>query len=145
MGFLIIIIGVGLLAAGGYTGRDTYRLLTSGVHTSGEVVEVKEDVVTRRKDTQGYSEISIEKRYSTFVSFSDTEGRVVRFQDRMSSSRPLYNKGDKVDVIYMEKTPLQTAVIDHGLMNWMVSGILGFMGCFFIVGGIYTVKHNLKA
>ena len=144
MGFLMLLIGVGLLAGSGYRGLDTYKFLNNGIRASGEVVEVKEEMVTRRKNTQGYSEISTEKRYYTFVSFSDTEGKSVLFQDSMSSNRPSYSQGDKVDVIYMENAPLKTAVIDHGLMNWMVSGILGFIGCFFFFGGIYTVQYGRR-
>jgi hypothetical protein len=135
-GVFILLLGFALLAGSWHFGQQTRELLSQGIHVQGEIIEIKEEWKTTTERRQGYPSRQVEKvSYHPVVFFRDKANNEVRFRDAAGSNYPNFQKGQKVEVIYLEKDPPGTATIDHGMMNWMVPGILALLGVASLLGG----------
>lgn len=139
-GFFFVLIGLGCLWGAYYFGMKTQELLAHGLHTQGKVVNVKQELRTETKHRQGYGDIKTQRMmYYPVVAFEDSKHHSVQFTQQGGSSSPSYNKGDEVEVIYLESDPSGTAIIDEGMWNWIVPGSLGLLGIIFAIGGVWAI------
>jgi len=115
---ILVLAGLGVMSLGGYLGRTTYLLKSSGESTQGTV-----QFLELKKTLHGSS-------YYPVVQFATREGTMVQFRDGMGSNPPAYHEGDPVNVRYFRNEPEATATIDRGTADWVVPGILCVMGSF---------------
>lgn len=115
---ILVLVGMGVMALGGYLERTVYLLKSSGDSAAGIV-----QFLELKKTAHGSS-------YYPVVEFSTRQGIRVQFRDGMGSDPPAYREGDPVTVLYFRDQPEGTATIDRGLLNWLAPGILCVMGSF---------------
>ena len=139
-GMVFVLIGAGCLYGAWFFGIKTKDLLEHGLHTTGQVVDVKQELHTDTKHRQGYGDIKTQHMmYYPIVKFDDSQHHSVQFTQQGGSSSPSHNKGDSVEVIYLEIDPQGTAIINEGMMNWIVPGALGGMGLVFALAGAWAI------
>ena len=134
-GFFMVLVALALLGGAGWTGKNTYELVTAGTHVQGRVAEVKQELSTTTKYRDGYSEKTTKMRYKFIVDFKDGKGTTLQFKDSQSADYRAYNVGEEVPVLYLERDPRGTATIDHGFLNWILPGALGLFGVLLAVFG----------
>lgn len=138
-GALFALAGFGMLGGAAYFGMKTHELVTKGLHAEGIVADVQQHQSTKTRTHNGYRETYTAIDYTFTVDFKDSKGASVEFKDPVAQSSKSWQKGDKVDVLYLENDPKGSANINRGAMNWMVPGILGFIGLIFAGVGTMTV------
>ena len=136
-GFFMVLVALAFLGGAGWTGKNTYELVVQGTHVQGTIAEVTQELSTSTKHRDGYTEKTTKMKYHFIVDFKDGKGTVFQFRDSQSSSYRAYNEGEEVPVLYLERDPRGTATIDHGLLNWLLPGALGFFGL--LLGGCGAV------
>jgi hypothetical protein len=142
-GALAVLLGIGCIAAAIWLGMQTQELLTHGIHTQGKVVGMEQEMRTETRRRQGLPDMSVQKTfYHPVVEFDDGAHHGVRFTERTGNTSPAHNKGETVTVIYLEKDPKGTAIIDEGVLNWFVPGILAILGLIFTLGGAWTISRQ---
>jgi hypothetical protein len=143
-GLLFAIIGIACLGGAAFFGMKTQELLAHGLHAQGQVVDVEEKMETETHHQQGYGDYQTKRMmYYPVVKFDDSQHRSVKFTHHTGSSSPSHHKGDSVTVIYLEKDPHGTAIIDEGAWNWTVPGALGAMGLIFVLAGVWTILRAM--
>jgi len=115
---ILVVVGLGVMSLGGYLGRTTYLLKSTGQSAQGTVLFLE-----LKKTAHGSS-------YYPVVEFATRDGMKVQFRDGMGSDPPAYREGDPVTVLYFRNLPEETATIDRGPLNWLAPGILCVMGSF---------------
>ncbi len=128
---ICFLISAGLFIGSYYTGQDMIDMVQNGVRAQGEVVDIRSRY-SSGSDSSGYT-------YYAVVKFSDGEGQSYRFEDRVGSSHPMFKRGDVVTVLYMPDDP-DDAIVDRGLLNWVLSGGLVF-GALLL---LWISLHSLK-
>ena len=113
---ILVLAGLGVMSLGGYLGRTTYLLKSTGESAQGTV-----QFLELKKTLHGSS-------YYPVVQFATREGTVVQFRDGMGTNPPAYHEGDPVNVRYFLTEPKGTATIDRGMADWLPPGILCVMG-----------------
>jgi hypothetical protein len=141
-GFLFVLIGLAMLGGSAWTGMKTYALVSRGLHTEGTISNVEKSTRVTTRDRNGHHETSVETSYKYTVDFTDEKGTAVSFTDNTSDSGGGYDKGDKVGVIYLVNNPKGSAIIDQGIFNWMLPGILGLLGVCAVAAGGATVLRG---
>ncbi len=68
----------------------------------------------------------------------------MRFRDSQGADYPRFDEGDEVPVLYLPRDPRGTATIDHGIMNWILPGALGFFGVLLAVFGAAALLKGRK-
>ncbi|MEZ0226834.1 MAG: DUF3592 domain-containing protein [Alphaproteobacteria bacterium] len=146
VGFVFLVIGIGCLWGTWHFGMQTRELLSNGLHATGQVIDVKEEVREETQHREGRSDIRVRRMtYHPVVKFEDNRRHSWEFTEQTGSSEPSYNKGESVEVIYLEKDPKGTAIINQGALNWLVPGVLGLLGVIFTLGGVWTVTQMRTA
>jgi hypothetical protein len=56
----------------------------------------------------------------------------VEFKDNVGTDPPSYRAGDKVTVLYLPANPQKDVIIDRGIWNWAIPGVV-FLAVAFIV------------
>ena len=118
---ILVAAGITVFALGAHLGRTTYLLLSTGERAHGTVLFC--ELV---KTLHGSS-------YYPVVQFATRKGLAVQFRDKMGSNPAAYQEGQVVDVLYFPAGPEGSATIDHGVLNWLVPGILCVGGVFLAV------------
>ncbi len=124
-GPLLILVGAAALAGALYFGSDTIDLL-GAESAGGEVIQLA---------------YNSDGNYSAIVKFNAL-GRDITFRDKVATRPPLYDEGEKVNVLYKKDNAEQSAVIDRGALNWIVPGALGLFGILFLMGGIARMPRQ---
>lgn len=141
---LFVIIGLACLGGAAYFGMKVQQLLANGLHTQGEVVDVQQKLQTEHHHRQGYGDYDTQRTmYYPVVKFQDNRHHEVQFTQQVGSSSPSHHLLETVDVIYLEKDPKGTAIINEGAWNWTVPGALGAMGLIFTLTGVWVVLRAL--
>ena len=109
--FAIILVGVGI-----WQGMRIARLETGGLRAQGQVVRLKQESGSGRSS------------YYAIVRFRTDRNETVEFKDDVGSNPPSHRPGDKVSVLYLAGDPRQQAMIDRGIWNWAIPGILFAVG-----------------
>ncbi len=127
LGWLFVAIGILLLAGTAVSINSSRRLLREGIRTTGNVVDF-----TLSQDSEGTT------MYAPVFVFLDQSGTEHQVQSNVSSSSPVYVKGQAVPVIYRPTSPYSAEILSRFEL-WGLAGILGFVGAMFIVFGVGAV------
>lgn len=122
----LVLVGLGVMALGGYLGRTAYLLKSAGESAQGTV-----QFLELKKTLHGSS-------YYPVVQFATREGTTVQFRDGMGSDPPAYREGDPVTVRYFLNQPERTATIDRGMADWLAPGILCVMGSLLVGAALWA-------
>ena len=115
-------VGVVLLVGAGIVSQKTRSFLADAAKAEGTVIELK---ASRSKDSTTYRPV---------VRFIDPNGQTVEFTSSTGSNPPLYQAGQKVEVLYRPTEP-RNAKINGFFSLWGVSAIMaGMGGVFFLIG-----------
>jgi hypothetical protein len=118
------IFAVVLLLVGIYESVDIARLETVGFRAQGQVVRLKSE----------YSSGSNGGHYTSYaiVRFRTENNVTVEFKDNVGADPPTYRAGDRVTVLYLPANPQKDVIIDRGIWNWAIPGVV-FLAVAFIV------------
>ncbi len=132
-GYVMLVVALGLAGGAYFTGLNMLDMTRNGISATGKVVDIK----SRYSNSSGSS--SGGYTYYAVVSYTDKNGKSIRFEDSIGSSNPIYKAGDQVQVLYLEDDP-QGAIIDRGLMNWGLSGGLALGSLFVLLGSLQSIS-----
>jgi hypothetical protein len=110
----------------------TYRKWTyqrDGIQVQGEVTGLSQNC-----DDDGCT-------YKPNVRFQTEDGESVSFQSLYSSSPPAYDKGEKVQVLYIPDDPEKAIIEDEGRWFRIIFMIVGGLVIF---GGLGSFASNLR-
>lgn len=126
---LVLVVGLAVLAGGAYVAKQRGEFLSKARPATGEVIDFK-----RRTST---SDGKTKTTWYPVVRYQPP-GRdaPITFQHDTGSSPPAYQRGEPVSVLYLPGDP-EEAIIDAGLMNWFVPGVM------ILLGGVFTVVGGL--
>lgn len=131
---VLIVLGVAMVYGAWHVGEKTIELTKHGIHTRGKIVEMQLSY-----DNDGDSS------YHAIVEFKGQEGVMRRFRDNFGSSWPNHDVGDDVPVLYLLNRPYDSGIIDHGLMNWLIPGLLGGFGVVLVLLGFSMLRYRDSA
>jgi len=97
------------------------RLLISGIHTTGTVVNT---------GSKGVDNPTVE--------FTTLDNRTIRYKSNISTDMQKSEQGQKVEIIYMASNP-HDAVINDVYNLWVLPLIFVFMGGIFLAAGLYNL------
>jgi hypothetical protein len=108
---VMAIAAIVCLIVGVVQGIDVARLEASGQRAQGEVIRMVGEWTGSGNDRHYV--------YHAFVQFRTASNETIKFEDGVGHSRPGYQRGDKVTVLYNAAAPAGHAMIDRGLFwNW---------------------------
>lgn len=113
---LLGLVTLALVALAAYESNRVFLFETGGQRTEGEVVRM---IAESSSGGSGYT-------YYPVVRFRTADNRTIQFKDNLGSNPPTRHPGDKAAVLYLPGNPAQ-AMIDRGLINWLIPGLL-FLG-----------------
>ena len=117
---ILLLFGPLMILGGGYAGHKTFVLLHDGIRTPGTVVSLE----SRWSNNGNHGSYT----YYPVVNFTTRDGQINRFTDNTGANPPMYQAGNQVTVIYLADNPAKSAIIDHGLGNWIMPGVLILLG-----------------
>jgi hypothetical protein len=135
--FVIVPIGLLLLALAAWSVWSTKTWIAHAVETQGTVIEM---VRMRDSDNTGYL-------YAPLVRFSTAEGKTIEFQSSLHTNPPAYRTGQTVSVLYDPAVP-ESASIRGFFTLWFMALILSFIGMVFLGVGAAMVLlsgHAMRA
>ncbi len=130
-GPLMLLMGAVAIAGGIYLGSETIDLM-GAQNASGVVTQLAGD---NSGSDGGYV-------YHAIVRFADAQGKEYTFRDKLGATHSVYEEGEKVNVLYKQENPQETAAIDRGFFNWLVPGALGIFGLLFMMAGIAQMPRQ---
>ncbi|MEZ0225615.1 MAG: DUF3592 domain-containing protein [Alphaproteobacteria bacterium] len=131
-GPLLFGCGMLMMVAGVQFGNGVENMLKHSLMTQGQVVEMKGGTAP---DSDAVFPV---------VSFTDAQGRTVRFQDGAGQDPPVSRVGDTVPVLYLPDDPEKTAMIDPGVMSYVVPLLFLLGGTIAAVAGALVTRRNQK-
>jgi hypothetical protein len=111
--FALLLVCVGL-----WQGRRIAQLEAVGLRAPGQVVRLKQE--------SGSGQSS----YYAIVRFRTARNETIEFKDDVGSNPPSHRPGDRVSVLYLASDPRQQAIIDRGIWNWAIPGIILAIAAF---------------
>jgi hypothetical protein len=134
LGWLFLLLGLGLLAGAGYAASRTAAFLRIAASADGTVVDLVESVST---DSDGRRS----RTYRPVVEFAPASGAVRTFTSSSGSSPPAYDVGERVTVLY-DPQNTHDARLKGTFSLWGVAIILGGIGLVFggIGGGMIAAR-----
>ena len=102
-------VTIGLGYGAYYTAKSMIDMTQNGLSTTGIVTSIE----SRDNSDGGYT-------YYAKVRFTTQDGTEHLIADDIGASTPLFERGEKVDILYKQKSP-QNAMIDRGIFNWWMS------------------------
>lgn len=130
---IMVIIALGMMWGGYHQSEKLILLEKSGIRAEGKVIEMKS-----RSSDDGYV-------YYPVVRFSTSSGKNITFDGKSASNPPMYDTGEKVTVLYLENSPKNSAIIDHGFWNWILPGVLGAIGFLFFFLGLRLLRQAMAS
>lgn len=121
-------VGLGLIAAATWTYYNQQNKMAKNVGTLGIVVDL-----TRELMDPGSPGV-----YCPIVEFTLPSSEKIRFTSKFGSRPASHKVGQSVNVRYDPVDP-QNAEIDTALSNWLVPGILAFIGIIFCCLSVFLV------
>lgn len=131
---ILIVLGLALLAGGGYLAQKMQHLLAEGLRAPGQVTSIESS-----NDSDNTT------IYYARVTYRDASGVEHNFRDSSGASRPFYSTGDSVNVVYMADDPDKAVAIERGWKNWIPSGALMGFGLLLLLCGLSMLKAKEKA
>jgi len=141
MQFFFSFTGIAAVAAALYISINTRTFLGEAARAEGTVVELQSSRDSRpgarsmhSGDTDGYRPV---------VVFSTPEGEKIRFISSASSNPPMYDRGEKVTVVYAPHNP-HDARISSFFSLWGIPLTLGSLGGLFLLAGAAFVIFPMQ-
>jgi len=141
-GTIFTIIGIAAIGLALYLGADRARFLAIAQKTEGEVTELNLTTSRENNSMNRRNNRNREARlYYPVVEFKvPGSDHTQSFEHETGSSTPAYSAGDKVYVLYNPENP-DEAIIDEGIMNWLLPGIPSVLGLVFLISGIFLLRE----
>ncbi len=133
MGALFLLIGLGLLAGGGFWIWKTIGFTGRAERAPGAVVEMVEK--------QGSGSDSDGPTWAPKVKFRTAGGMEIEFVSGVSSTPPSYTPGDAVEVLYDPMNP-RDATIDSFVQLWLFPVLLPVLGLVFGAAGVFLILKS---
>jgi hypothetical protein len=134
--FIMLIVGVAMLAGAVYLYSNTRSSLAGAVHAQGTVVDLQ-----RTESLDSHSNRSIS--YYPVVQYAEAGGRKVEFISDSGSNPPAYSRGDQVEVLYHADAPEKARI--NGFMSlWFGTLIVGGLGVVFTAVGTAMVVVPIR-
>lgn len=133
---LILFIGVSITLAGAYLLVERQSFLRQAYLATGTVTGF--DTYNSRSDGK------TKRMYQARVEFMTEDDHAYQFVDRVSSSSPLYDMGESVNVRYLPDDPQQAMISSGGLFDWAMPLAVTGLGVAFLFGAFHTYKLRLK-
>ena len=130
VGPLLIVIGLALIALAIHLGREVTQRQASGQRTTGSVIALHE---------QSGSDGSL---YYPVVRFVAADGATIDFRDRTGANPPSQHVGNQVRVLYGSESPVDSAIIDRGVWNWLPAVAVALFGCFLLFASARMLAAN---
>lgn len=127
---ILAIVGPLLIVGGGYLGLQMQHLVQHGVRAPGTIVTME------FSGSSGNSKGT----YHAVVSFAAQDGASYQFKDKSGTNPPMYQAGDAVTVLYLADTPQKSAIIDHGIWNWVIAVALCSFGIVMVWGAFVMYR-----
>jgi len=137
--FIMLIVGVAMLAGAVYLYKDTHSFLAGAVHAQGTVLDLQRTESLSHDGNHTYTSVS----YYPMVQFSDASGRRIEFTSDSGSNPPAYSRGDTVDVLYHADAP-EKARINSLMSLWFGTLIVGGLGVVFTTIGTGMIVVPLR-
>ena len=122
--YLVPVLGLAGLLVSAIMFTKTQEFLDNAVTANGIVVDLVED----------YDDDDDSTTYRPVVEFVAASQEVTRFTSSIGTSPPSYQKGEAVEVLYLERSPQEARI--HSFMHlWsstLLSSVLGLI--FFLAG-----------
>ena len=129
---ILLLIGLPLCVGSGYWILKTRNFVDTAAAATGAVTGFVE---SRNNDDQ--------MMYAPRVRFETSTGRPIEFKSKVSSSRWVYAKGERVEVLYDAQTP-EKAVIRSFTSLWLFPAIGAGIGLLLVISGILTALGFIK-
>ena len=126
---ILAIVGPLLILGGLYLGQQLWRLEQGGVRAPGTV---------RALERSGSADGDT---HHPVVWFTGQDGGDYQFKDKVGSNPPAYRLGADVTVLYRAAAPQQSAMIDHGIWNWLLPVLLSGFGMLAILGALTIFRE----
>ena len=133
MGALCAFAGVAAVVLALVLAGEKLFIYLDGTGATGTVTEL-EGSYTKGKDSRFL--------YHPVVRFKDKDGNEWSFLEKEGSDPAEFGEGDDVKIIYNEKAPQQSAMIDRGLTVWFMPGMLAIAGLLFLVVGMSMLPRQ---
>jgi len=134
--FVMLVVGVAMLAGAVYMYKDTRSFLAGAMHAQGTVVDLE-----RNESTDSHSHRSV--NYYPVVQFADAGGRRIEFTSNSGSNPPAYSRGDTVEVLYHADAPDKARI--NGFMSlWFGPLLVGGMGVLFTAIGAAMIVVPIR-
>jgi hypothetical protein len=134
--FIMLIVGVAMLAGAVYLYSNTRSFLAGAVHAQGTVVDLR-----RTESLDSHSNRSVS--YYPVVQYTASGGRKVEFISDSGSNPPAYSRGDQVEVLYHADAPEKARI--NGFMSlWFGTLIVSGLGVVFTAVGTAMVVVPIR-
>jgi hypothetical protein len=134
--FIMLIVGVAMLAGAVYLYSKTRSFLAGAMHAHGTVVDLQ-----RTESLDSHSNRSIS--YYPVVQYAEAGGRKIEFTSDSGSNPPAYSRGDQVEVLYHADAPEKARI--NGFMSlWFGTLIVGGLGVVFTAVGTAMVVVPIR-
>jgi hypothetical protein len=134
--FIMLIVGVAMLAGAVYLYSNTRSFLAGAMHAQGTVVDLQ-----RTESLDSHSNRSIS--YYPVVQYAEAGGRKIEFTSDSGSNPPAYSRGDQVEVLYHADAP-EKARINSFMALWFGTLIVGGLGVVFTAVGTAMVVVPIR-
>ncbi len=122
LSFLVVAFFTAMSAWNSYV--DTSTLVKNSLHAQGVVVDMKT-----------YLQGTSDENYGPVVHFTTAAGQTQEFESGDTSTPPMYQSGDKVDVFYDPANPPQARIYNPWIV-YLGTGIQIFETLIFLIIGI---------
>ncbi len=130
--WLLMLVGVGLLAGGGIAAWGEVQFRRGAVETEGRVVEMRSRTSTDRD--RGTS-----RTYAPVITFPLPSGKLQRIEGTVWSNPPCCTVGEAVRVRYRPEAP-ERAQMTGFMESWFVVTLLGGIGLVFALVGAAVMR-----
>jgi hypothetical protein len=131
-GWIVLAAGILLIGAGWQMAQPLVALHRSGLRAQGIVQGVE----------RGYG--SRTGAYYPRVSFTATDGSIIRFRDGSGANPPAYRVGDRVIVLYLAGDS-RSAIIDGGIRNWRRPLVVASLGLVLVGASLIVLRRRITA
>jgi len=131
LGLLFTVAGAVALAGALYISAGKAELVLAGHRAEGKVVQLAGDENGGKKYL-----------YFPVVTFTAKDGSEFTFQDKKGDNPAAYDEGETVSVLYLKKTPQESAALDGGIKDWIAPGLMGLFGTVFLLGGMSMMPRQ---
>lgn len=128
--FVMLVIGVAMLAGAVYMYNNTRSFLAGAAQVQGTVVDLERSESVTRDGNNSHVSVS----YFPVVQFTDRSGHRLEFTSDAGSNPSAYSRGDKVEVLYHADAP-QKARIKDFMSLWFGPLLVGGLGVVFTALG----------